>query len=219
MLIYKPEKFRSLYTGELGEKLWIFLNSNENQIRFEMAAKFGRPAVEAVEDLLYINFGEQIIDLRVKQMIGHMIKQIMEFRGYRADANGILTKNKEIFKSGTRYEKDKSMLKWTENSKDIENLVQTNDVINRALEKGFILRITLSDNTIVKGVVRGQTAGNNGGDGGSYKYYGGITIADFDGKEVTIDSLDIKFVQNISTPENAKKLADKGIIKFVNPLF
>ena len=118
-LLYEPWKFIELYKTELGQELWSFLNKTENIIRAETAADLRRTSVEALEKPLNEKFEHQfqnIIDedqkkcerkfLRLKQMIGHMVGQIMTSQGYIKDKQGvILPKRKDVSARGLTFTK------------------------------------------------------------------------------------------------------------------
>ncbi len=105
MLTFKPGSFAELAESKMGKKLWMFLNSNENIIRMETATQLRRPALEAVQELLVEQFGEEIQQDRYKQMIGRMTRQIMEHMGYSLDQSGVRITSKILFSSATRYKK------------------------------------------------------------------------------------------------------------------
>jgi hypothetical protein len=101
---YAPRNFSDLYATPLGKKLWAFLNERDNLVRMETASYLGRPAVEAVGPLVLDKFGDKAREHRVKQMIGHMTRQILEARGYVVDRQGVrITRRDILFTSGTRY--------------------------------------------------------------------------------------------------------------------
>lgn len=102
-LNYDPWKFTELYETEIGQALWEFLCQQENIIRAETAVDLRRTCVEALERPLNETFGDElqkIMDqdtskgenkfLRIKQMIGHMIGQIMITRGFVKDKEGVI---------------------------------------------------------------------------------------------------------------------------------
>ena len=111
-LKYDPWKFEALFETELGQDLWLFLTKNENLIRMETAVDLKRTSVEALERPLNERFEQQfqqLVDedhskgekkyLRLKQMIGHMVGQIMFSRGFIKDKQGvILPKRKDELK-------------------------------------------------------------------------------------------------------------------------
>lgn len=105
MLEYDAQHFQSEYEKPLGQQLWVFLNSSECLIRMDTATYLGRPAAEGVEPLLLHTFGKVVKESRVKQMIGHMIRQVMEANGYVVDQGGVRIRNELVFMSATRYKK------------------------------------------------------------------------------------------------------------------
>lgn len=103
-MTYVPKNFSSLFETQLGQDLWAFLNEDANIIRMETATYLSRPAVEPMSPLLEARFGEPVFEDQVKRMTGHMIRQIMEPRGYRFDRSGVpITSPKNRFYSGARY--------------------------------------------------------------------------------------------------------------------
>ena len=124
-LKYDPWKFIELYKTMLGQELWSFLSETENIIRAETAADLRRTSVEALERPLNEKFETLFLEvlekdrlkgekklLRFKQMIGHMVGQIMASKGYLKDKQGvILPKRKDVsarvltFTKATRFKK------------------------------------------------------------------------------------------------------------------
>ena len=101
---YDARNFSDLATTPLGKRLWAFLNEHDNVIRMETASCLGRPAVEPLGPLVLDKFGDKVREHRVKQMIGHMTRQILEARGYVVDRQGArITRPGNPFSSGTRY--------------------------------------------------------------------------------------------------------------------
>jgi hypothetical protein len=101
---YHPQVFAETYNTPPGNALWAFMNEAENIIRMETATYLGRPAVEPLSPLLLARFGDQIRADRIKQMIGHMARQVMERLGHRLDRNGVrITRKGNMFTSATRY--------------------------------------------------------------------------------------------------------------------
>lgn len=85
MFAYSPEKFASLYASELGQRIWAFLTLPENVARLETASELSKPAVEGMVEQLLAEFREDILADRVKQMVGHMVRQILEQQGWVLD--------------------------------------------------------------------------------------------------------------------------------------
>lgn len=103
MIEYRPNNFSDLYATELGKNLWVFLNTDEMKIRMETASDLGKPAVEGAAKSLYMEFQSDVDKLRIKQLIGHMIRQIMEGMGYQLDAQNVKITKNNLFKKGSRY--------------------------------------------------------------------------------------------------------------------
>jgi hypothetical protein len=84
--------------------LWQFLNDHDNLIRMETATYLERPAVEPLSPGLLARFGDEVREDRVKQMIGRMVRQVIEPGGYRIDRQNVrISKAANMFVSGTRY--------------------------------------------------------------------------------------------------------------------
>ena len=96
--------FRELANSALGQGLWAFLNEHDNLIRMETATYLERPAIEPLSPGLLLRFGDEVRQDRVKQMIGRMVRQILEPRGYRIDRQNVrIPEPANMFASGTRY--------------------------------------------------------------------------------------------------------------------
>lgn len=106
---YDAWKFVQLAESDFGKKLWVFLNEYETFIRMETATRLKRPAVEGIADELIIKFNEEIKNLsnsdylRVKQMIGHMVKQVMASHNYHVFMKNVRVISSNLFSKGTRY--------------------------------------------------------------------------------------------------------------------
>ena len=101
---YRPDKFEQLYRRENGTALWNFLLEHDNLVRMEAATYLGRPAVEPLSPFLLQRFGGEVTRAGIKRMIGHMIRQIMESRGFALDRSGVTIKRAgNIFYCASRY--------------------------------------------------------------------------------------------------------------------
>ncbi|ABA04068.1 hypothetical protein Nwi_0803 [Nitrobacter winogradskyi Nb-255] len=101
---YDPQNFRDLFETELGTGVWKFLIRPDNVIRMETASFLERAAVEPLAPGLVAEFGPDIAQDRIKQMIGHMVRQIMEAVGYEIDRPGLRITRESLFSSGARYQ-------------------------------------------------------------------------------------------------------------------
>lgn len=102
MFVYSPEKFASLYASELGQRVWAFVTLPENVARLETASQLSKPAVEGIEEQLLAEFREDILADRVKQMVGHMVRQILEQQGWVLDQADVKVQSVPFSKAG-RY--------------------------------------------------------------------------------------------------------------------
>ncbi len=126
MFNYVPEKFASLYHSELGNRVWVFLTQPENVARLETASEVGRPAVQGIAEQLLRNFGKETLADRVKQMIGHMVRQILEQRGWVVDQKDVKVQSVPFTKA-TRYRRPEWFTFYAfRNSHDPRDIVITN---------------------------------------------------------------------------------------------
>lgn len=79
---YNPGPFASLFARAPGPGIWAFLNSERTIGKMEAASFLTRPAVEPLASDLLEEFSSEILQDPNKQMIGHMVRQIMEAHGY-----------------------------------------------------------------------------------------------------------------------------------------
>ena len=100
---FNAGKFSDIYKTELGQKLWDFMNKFETKIRLETACDLGKPAVEAIQKHLLHEFGDAVREIRVKQMIGLMVRQVLETRDFMLDTQNVRLKNGILFMKGSRY--------------------------------------------------------------------------------------------------------------------
>lgn len=113
-LEYQPQNFRDLFETELGQEIWRFMRRPENVVRMETATFLERAAVEPLAPGLLMEFGPDVGEDRIKQMIGHMARQVMEAIGYEIERPGLRITRESLFSSAARYrkpgdERDRSM--------------------------------------------------------------------------------------------------------------
>ena len=106
---YLAGVFQMLAASPLGQALWAFLNEPETRLRLSTASDLARPALEAVEEPLLARFGADVLEDRVKQMIGHMTRQVMEQEGYVVDAQNVKMTGGAQFSRATRYRRRDAM--------------------------------------------------------------------------------------------------------------
>ena len=99
---YRPDSFRDLAETRLGRDLWAFVNQDVAVARLEVASDLGHAAVAGIGKLLLEGFPNDVTEDRVKQMIGHMVRQVMESRGYRIEEQHVAVPT-PLFATGSRY--------------------------------------------------------------------------------------------------------------------
>ena len=101
---YRPDKFNSIFTRFDGARLWAWLHRAEVVAMMETASYLRRPAVEPLSPLLEQEFADQIAMVKVRQMVGHMIRQILEPRGYMLDRSNVqINRDGNLFNFGSSY--------------------------------------------------------------------------------------------------------------------
>jgi hypothetical protein len=101
---YDAGRFSDVGKTALGRQLWDFLNEPENILRLEVASELRHPAVEGIAERLVEEFGQEVRPGRVKQVIGHMIRQVLEARGFTLDMQGLRTRfGAGLFNRASRY--------------------------------------------------------------------------------------------------------------------
>lgn len=101
---YDPGTFASLARSPQGRRLWTALNSDRYFAAMETATLLRHPAVKGIEEMLLQDFGVYVLQDRVKQMIGSMVRQIMEAHGYVIDQQKVKIGSIPFY-AGTRYKR------------------------------------------------------------------------------------------------------------------
>ena len=104
---YTAQQFSDLFNKKPGQEIWKCLNEHDNIIRMETASLLKRPAVEPMSEILVERFGAIVREDRTKQMIGHMVRQVMENRGFALNAHNIVIRFGDLFSRGSRYKRSK----------------------------------------------------------------------------------------------------------------
>jgi hypothetical protein len=104
---YRPDKFTTDYNTPTGQKLWKLLNREDVVARMETASDLGQPALKPVEDILLRELGTSITEDRMKQMAGHMVRQIMEKHGFEHDVDGIKLASAPFYKASRYRRRDR----------------------------------------------------------------------------------------------------------------
>lgn len=100
---WDPGRFGSHVTPSFADKLWRFMNQKDNIIRMETASDLGRAAVEPLSELLVAEFGDDVYDNRVTQVIGAMARQVMERDGGFVQGPPHRVRFGDLFSTGSKY--------------------------------------------------------------------------------------------------------------------
>jgi len=122
---YNPSKFASLYKTVLGQRLWAFLNRPEVIARLETASDLGKPAVEGIEEQLLLEFKDDVLADRIKQMVGHMVRQIMEQRDWVLDQADVKLQSVPFIKASRYRRTNWSTFHAFRNADDLRDVVIT----------------------------------------------------------------------------------------------
>ena len=104
---FNPGPFSDVFDTDLGRELWDFLTRESTIKLMEDASDRGRPAVEPLQEPLLEQFGQAVEESRIKQMIGRMIRQVLERPGsdYELASDAIAVKDKKLVTRGARYKR------------------------------------------------------------------------------------------------------------------
>jgi hypothetical protein len=99
-------RYSDIADTERARSLWDFITSRDTIVRMTEASDRGKPAVLALgsREMMVKRFGEEVTGDRWKQMIGAMVRQVMEESGpFEIAAQGIKIGGDTMFSKGTRY--------------------------------------------------------------------------------------------------------------------
>lgn len=103
MTKYNPGPFTSLFESAPGPDIWSFLNSERTIGKMEAASFLKRPAVEPLASDLLKEFSSEILQDPYKQMIGHMVRQIMKTHGHVLVRRNVRILGNVVFSTGACY--------------------------------------------------------------------------------------------------------------------
>jgi hypothetical protein len=83
--------------------LWNCVLRPENIIRMEAVTAVERPAVEALSEPLVSEFGREVAQPSIKQMIGHMARQVMVALEYEVDRERVRITRPGLFATGMTF--------------------------------------------------------------------------------------------------------------------
>jgi hypothetical protein len=101
-LAFRQDKFDDL-CPVLTQALRDSIRRPDNAIRMVTAVEIGRCPVEALSDPLITEFGREIGHPRIRQFVGQLVRQVMEYLGYEVERKGVSITRYGVFSSGIRY--------------------------------------------------------------------------------------------------------------------
>lgn len=105
-LPYRPDKFATAFNEMNGAAFWAWLHQDHIILMMETACYLRRPAIEAISPTLKVAFPQVRGSVKLRQMVGHMVRQILEERGYHLDrANVRIKHGGNLFNFGSAYKK------------------------------------------------------------------------------------------------------------------
>ena len=133
---YNPGTFAAPFDTDVGRGIWAFLTEESTVLRMRTASDLSRPAVEAIEEGLLEHFAESTLEDRTRQMIGHMVRQIMERHGYVIAQQNVKVTSGGPFSRATRYRRPDALLYHAHRSETVrESMALTLDRSGSALPK------------------------------------------------------------------------------------
>jgi hypothetical protein len=102
-LDYEAQNFRDLFETELGQAVWAFTKRPDNLVQMQTATYLDRAAVEPLAPGFLRMFGPKIAEDRLKQMIGHMARRIMEEMGFELDRTALRITRESMFTTAAKY--------------------------------------------------------------------------------------------------------------------
>lgn len=103
---YRPDKFANTFNHLDGPALWNWLHQDHIILMMETASYLRRPAIEAISPHIEQAFPKVLTSIKLRQMIGHMVRQILQSRGYHLDRSNVRIKQGgNLFHFGSAYAK------------------------------------------------------------------------------------------------------------------
>lgn len=110
---FKTKTFIDLYKTPQAQKIWSFLNSPLALNRMQAVSDVNKPALLGIEQYLIENHGvpERVTVTesdksqfdRLKQMLGAMVRQVMEANDYRLQSSNVKVPSSRLFYSASMY--------------------------------------------------------------------------------------------------------------------
>ena len=105
---FNPGSFTDVYdpTPAPDKAIWEWLWRPDNIVRMETASYLDKVAVAPLQPGLLADFDPTFIRQdRIKQMVGRMVRQIMEHHGYEWAGKDFKVAQGDLFTTGSKYRK------------------------------------------------------------------------------------------------------------------
>jgi hypothetical protein len=100
---FEADKFSDIPRA-LIEAIWAFLNQRYVVDRLKIVSEYGITGVEGIPEKDFIaKFGEVVKEDRTKQLVGYLVKQILEREGFELRSRGATIRFGSIFSRGSKY--------------------------------------------------------------------------------------------------------------------
>ena len=104
MLTYRPDRFSDISNTPEAQKLWTWLQRDEPRLIMHTACALRRPAVEALSPHLKTRFPVLCKHQKTRQMIGHMVRQVLVADGFYMDRPNVRVRAPDnVFRRGSTY--------------------------------------------------------------------------------------------------------------------
>jgi hypothetical protein len=110
---FETKTFSDIYQSPKGQKIWHFLNEPISIARMQAVSDVSKPALLAIENLLIkkgliserdaVSEEDKAQFDRLKQMLGAMVRQVLEGNGYQLHASNVKVPNSKVFYSASSY--------------------------------------------------------------------------------------------------------------------
>ncbi|WGI22431.1 hypothetical protein [Amylibacter sp. IMCC11727] len=101
---YRPDRFSAAYLHFKGAAVWEWLHQPDILIVLETASVLRRPAVEGLSPHLKKAFPDLVTCLKFRQMVGHMVRQVMDGQGYALHRSNVrIPQSASIYGYGNVY--------------------------------------------------------------------------------------------------------------------
>ncbi|RYY80948.1 MAG: hypothetical protein EOO69_00605 [Moraxellaceae bacterium] len=110
---FQSKNFKELFETPYGQELWNFLNTEASICRLQTASDLRKPALLGIEKHLLkaelidpsssVSHEDKALYDRTKQMLGAMVRQVLEHNGYEFETDNVRTPTSKIFKTASLY--------------------------------------------------------------------------------------------------------------------